>query len=53
MKGGGLNKENLFKKLLHFGADGMNVFQGSKIKVTKQIKGSWAPFSMGVHCVTH
>jgi hypothetical protein len=26
MKGGGLNKEELFKKLLCFGANGMNVF---------------------------
>jgi hypothetical protein len=26
MKGGGLSKEELFKKLLCFGANGMNVF---------------------------
>jgi hypothetical protein len=49
MKGGGLNKEELSKKFLCFGANGMNVFKGGKIKVTKQIKDSWAPFFMGVH----
>jgi hypothetical protein len=41
------------KKLLCFGVDGVTVFQGSKIGVTKQIKGSHAPFFMGVHCVAH
>jgi hypothetical protein len=40
MKGGGLSKEKLFKKLLCFGVDGVNVFQGSKTRVTKQIKAS-------------
>jgi hypothetical protein len=53
MKGGRLSKEELSKKLLCSRADGMNVFQGGKTKVTKQIKDSWAPFSMGVHCVAH
>jgi len=53
MKGGGLSKEELSKKLLCFGADEMNVFQRGKTKLTKQIKDSWAPFSMGVHCVAH
>jgi len=51
LKGGGLMKENLSKKFLCFGIDGVNVFQGGKTRVTKQIKDSWAPFSMGVHCV--
>ncbi len=53
MKGGELSKVKLSKKLVCFGVDGVNVFQGSKIGVTKQIKNSWAPFSMGVHCVAH
>jgi hypothetical protein len=53
MKGGELNREELFKKLLCFGLDGLNVFQGSRTRVTKQIKDSQAPFSMGLHCVTH
>jgi hypothetical protein len=40
VKGGELNREELFKKLLCFGVDGVNVFQGSKTRVTKQIKDS-------------
>ncbi len=40
IKGGGLSREKLFKKLLCFGVDGMNVFQGSRTRVTKQIKDS-------------
>jgi hypothetical protein len=53
MKGGALSREKLSKKLLCFGVDGVNVFDGSKIRMKKQIKNSWAPFSMGVHCVAH
>ncbi len=53
MKGGRLSREELSKKLMCFGANEVNMFQGGKIKVTKQIKDSWAPFSMGVHCVAH
>jgi hypothetical protein len=30
LKGGGLTKEDLSKKLLCFGTDGVNVFQGGK-----------------------
>jgi len=50
IKSGVLNRE-LSKKLLCFGIDRMNVFQGGKTGVIKQIKDSWAPFSMNVHCV--
>ncbi len=53
MKGGGLSREELSKKLLCFGANGMNMFQGGKTRMTKQIKDSWPPFSMGVNCVAH
>lgn len=48
-----LSKEELSKKLLCFGVNGVNVFQGSKTKVTKQIEDFLAPFLMGVHCVIH
>jgi hypothetical protein len=34
MKGQGLSREELFKKFLCYGDDGMNVFQGEKTKVT-------------------
>jgi hypothetical protein len=36
-----------------FGADGVDVFQGIKSGVTKQIKENYAPHSIGVHCITH
>jgi hypothetical protein len=44
MEGGGLSREELSKKLLCFGVDGVNIFQRGKIRITKQIKYSWAPF---------
>jgi hypothetical protein len=53
LKGEGLMEENMSKKFLCFGANGVNVFEGGKTRVTKQIKDSCAPFSMGVHCVAH
>ncbi len=50
-KGGGLTKEDLFKKFLCFGIDEMNAFQHGKTNVTKQIKilghlFPWVP----LHC---
>jgi hypothetical protein len=41
---GGLSKEQLSRKLLCFGVDGVSIFQGAKIGVTKNIKEFWAPF---------
>ncbi len=38
MKGGRLSMEELSKKFLCFGVDGVNVFQGGKTKKTKQNK---------------
>jgi len=52
MKGGRLTRGDVIKNLC-FGANGASIFQGSKIKVTKQIKEAWARLSMGVHCVVH
>jgi hypothetical protein len=52
MKGGGLTTEDVAKNLC-FRADGAFVFQGGKTRVIKQIKETWAPFSMGVYCVAH
>jgi hypothetical protein len=43
LKGGRLTRKDLSKKLLCFGVNDVNVFQGGNIKVTKQIKDSWAP----------
>jgi hypothetical protein len=50
---GGLNKDQLLGKLFCFGANGVSVFQGVKIGVTKHIKEFWASFSMGFHCIAH
>jgi hypothetical protein len=47
MKGGGLTKEDLFKKFLCFGIDEVNVFQHGKNKCYQTNQDSWAPFSMG------
>jgi hypothetical protein len=41
LKAGGLTRKDLSKKLLCFGVNDVN--EGGKIKVTKQIKDSWAP----------
>ncbi len=48
-----MTREDVAKKLLCFGADVASIFQGGKTRVIKQIKETWAPFSMGVHCVAH
>ncbi len=50
---GGLSSTIVAEKLLCFGADGVNTFQGIKIGVTKQINTNYAPFSIGVHCMVH
>jgi hypothetical protein len=50
---GGLNEIFLLGKLICFGANGVSIFQGVKIGVTKHIKEFWVPFSMGFHCVAH
>jgi hypothetical protein len=47
MESGELSKEELSKKLLCFGVNGVNVFQGSKTKVTKQIKDFFSPILDG------
>jgi hypothetical protein len=35
------------------GLDGVNVFQGTKIGVTKQIHDNYAPHSIRVHYMAH
>jgi hypothetical protein len=37
MIGGGVPKDQIAQKLIYFGANGVNVFQGTKSDVTKQI----------------
>jgi len=51
--GGDLTLEQLSRRLLCFGADGVSTFQGTRSGVTVQIKGRFAPFCLGVHCMAH
>jgi hypothetical protein len=53
MIGGGVPRDQTTQKLNCFGVDGVDVFQGIKSGVTKQIKENYAPHSIGVHYVTH
>ena len=50
---GGLTIEDIAKKVVSFGADGVNTFQGHKMEVTTQFREKWAPFSVGIHCISH
>jgi len=49
----GLQKENLASRLVFFGVDGVNTFQGFKYGVIVQIQQQCAPFVIGVHCMVH
>jgi hypothetical protein len=53
MINGGVPRDQIAQKLICFGANGVNVFQGTKSGVTKQIKENYAPHSIGVHCMAH
>jgi hypothetical protein len=43
MIGGGLPQDQIAKKLICFGVDGANVFQGTKTSVIRQIYDNCAP----------
>jgi hypothetical protein len=49
--GGGMPRDQVSIKLINFGVDNVNVFQGTKSSVTKQIHDDHAPYSIGVHCM--
>jgi hypothetical protein len=51
---GGLEGDDVIaEKLLYFGADGAAVFQGARSGVTAQLTEKFAPYLMGVHCISH
>jgi hypothetical protein len=51
---GGLEGDDVIaEKLLCFGADGAAVFQGARSGVTTQLTEKFAPYLMGVHCMSH
>jgi hypothetical protein len=45
MTSGGLQKDQIAQKLICFGGNGVNVFQGNKNGVTKNICDNYAPHS--------
>jgi len=51
--GGDVTLEQISKKLLCFGADGVSTFQGTRSGVTTQLQTKFAPFYMGIHCIAH
>jgi hypothetical protein len=51
--GGGSPKDQIVQKVICFKVDGVNVFQGTKNGVTKQIHDTYALHSIGVHCMAH
>ncbi len=53
MHQGGLIKNLIGIKFMTFGANGVSVFQGIKLGVTRQIFDARAPHSIGVHCMAH
>jgi len=40
-------------KLITFGVNKVNVFQGVRTRVTIQLKDQNVPFMTGIHCMTH
>ncbi len=46
-------KEELATRLICFGVDGVNTFQGLRSIVTVQIQCQYAPFVTNVHCMAH
>ncbi len=53
MTQGGLQDENLASKLVCFGANGVNTFQGIKSRITVQIQWEYVPFVTYIYCMAH
>jgi hypothetical protein len=52
-KHGGLSNVVIVAKLISFGANGMNVFQGVRNGVIHQMKDMYSPCLGGIHCMVH
>ncbi len=48
-----LKQEDLASKLVCFGVNGFNTFQGLRWRVTIQIQRQYDPFVVNVHCMAH
>jgi hypothetical protein len=46
---GNVYTESMASRLLCFGTNGVTVFQGARIGISKQLRTSYASFSIGVH----
>jgi hypothetical protein len=53
MIGGSFPQNQIAQQLICFGVDGVNVFQGTRTSVTKQIHDNYVPYSLGIHCMAH
>lgn len=51
--GSGLPLYQIAHILIYFWVDGINVFQGTRTNVTKQIHDNYSPNSLGIHCMAH
>ncbi len=51
--GGGMLRNHLATKLICFGGDNVNVFQGTKFGVTKHIHNDYGPDFIRVHYMAH
>jgi hypothetical protein len=49
----GVGVDDISSKLLSFRANGVTVFQGARIGVTKQLQTKYTPFMIGVHSFAH
>jgi hypothetical protein len=50
---GGFFQENIVNKLVSFGTNGVNMFQGMWNGILVQLHINYAPFIMGMHCMDH
>jgi len=50
---GGLICEEIARKLVCFGANGVNTFQELRMEVMIQIREKWALFCISIFCVSH
>ncbi len=53
MTQGGLQEEGFASRLVCFGVNGVNTFQGLKFGIIVQIQRQYTPFVTNVHYTTH
>ncbi len=47
-------QDHIAKKLIYFRVNDINVFQGTRTSITKQIHDHYVPNKyLGIHCMTH